>query len=223
MLVWVVPASLGSGPLLPAYVAPSLSFRKLFLLPLAFVGLRLGRVSCSLSSCCLSLQALSQTAFKLASVVTKVLLKYFRSKTSRSLKLLSLAKYSPHIVTDIAFQAVHNCRKLNEVRNMISRKLLIPDHLLLPSIVLLQERSWFRIKARSHEAFEKLEVVTPLASGEKQVELPPSFPAIGGLKPLFDLKLGLPLGLLGQEKPKLSSGVLYLKFVALKLKFEVLL
>ena len=193
LLVWVVPASLGSVPLLPAYVAPSLSFRKLFLLPLAFVGLRLGRVS---FACSFWLVLSPSFAFLLlvspsfvpdcvqaGLCCLKGAVEVLSKQDVKVTKAAVTGQVQPHIVTDIAFQAVHNCRKLNEVRNPISRKLLIPDHLLLASIVLLQERSWFRIKARSHEALEKLEVVTPLASGEKQVELPPSFPAIGGLKP----------------------------------------
>ena len=63
--------------------------------------------------------------------------------------------------------------------------------------------------------------MAPLAGGMQQVELPPSFPAVCALDPASDLKLGLPLGLLNQDVPKLSALVLYLKLVSLEFKLPV--
>ena len=149
--------------------------------------------------------------------VVKVLLK----QAVKIMKATVAVKLQKHIMPDISFQTIHHRGKLDEVWKVLSRKLLISHHLLLPSIELLQERSWLSIKAGAHEARQKLEVRAPLASGVQQVELPLSFPAICGLYSTPDLKLGLPLGLLDEEVPKLSAFVLYLKLVPIKLEFEV--
>ena len=107
--------------------------------------------------------------------VVKVLLK----QAGKIMKATATVKLQKHIMLDVSFQTIHHRCKLDEVWKVLSRKLLIPHHLLLPSIELLQERSWLRIKAGAHEARQKPEVRAPLASGVQQVELPPSFPASG--------------------------------------------
>ena len=61
----------------------------------------------------------------------------FLEQAVKITKATATVKLHKHVVSDLALQTIHHRCKLDEVWKVLSRKLLIPHGLLLPSVVLL--------------------------------------------------------------------------------------